>query len=133
MSYCSHEQKLQYDIQYEQFVKPMPLILNKIASLDLEAETVPQCSIERKILTHTNNVFEMLLCFPCLRLKQLNLDHFTYVDCGQLHTVLHPDLQVTNLCLAGCNLPDTASEDVGTLLKIPSLTRLIGRAGRYRL
>lgn len=125
MSYCSHEQKLQYDIQYEQFVKPMPLILNKIASLDLEAKTVPQCSIERKILTHTNNVFEMLLCFPCLRLKQLNLDHFTYVDCGLL--------QVTNLCLAGCNLPDTASEDVGTLLKIPSLTRLIGRAGRYRL
>ena len=136
MSPCPHEQKLQYNIIDESFLNNKPLFfkmdVKKIASLDLGAETIPQCSINHKtFLTDTDIVFEMLLYFPHLKLKQLNMDVRAYADSGQLHNAaLHPDLQVTNLRLAGYNLPVTASDDVRALLKMPSLTRLTA-SGEY--
>ena len=133
-----YKQKLQYNIREEPFLKNNPLFfkmdVKKIASLDLRARTIPQCSIEHKtFLTYTDIVFEMLLYFPHLRLKQLNLDLRAYADSGQLHnSALHPDLQVANLCLlAGQhNLPVSATDDMRALLRIPTLTRLTA-SGEY--
>ena len=136
MSPCPHEQKLQYNIKDESFLNNMPLFfkmdVKKIASLDLGAESIPQCSINHKtFLTHADIVFETLLYFPHLKLKQLNLNLHAYADNGQLHNAaLHPDLQVTNLRLAGGNLPITASDDMRALLRMPSLTRLTA-SGEY--
>ena len=130
MSPCPHEQQLNYDIQdkfsLDSVEPPKKMNTNQITFVDLDlagAETIPQCALNHKtFLTDTVDIFEQLLCFPHLRLKQLNLQLDVEFHCA----ALHPDLQVTTLRVdLGRNLPDTACDDMRALLKMPALMTLI--------
>ena len=128
MSPCPHEQQLSYDIS---LYSPVPPKITS-ESVDLGGEMILQCAVDHKtFLTDTSEVFKQLLCFPCVRLKQLNLqlDNIAteVADNSQLHSAaLHPDLQVTNLRIEiGDDLPATACDDMRVLLQMPTLRKLI--------
>ena len=123
---CPHEQQLSYDIESDS--EPPNMDVTKIASLDLGTDMIPPCSLEHKtFLTDSDGVFQLLLHFPHLWLKQVNLELSIWDESDQLHTTaIHPDLQVTNLRLATFDcLPDTACDDMRALLRMLTLTRLI--------
>lgn len=132
MSPCPHEQQLNYDITMYS-TQPPKMDASKVTSIDLGPETIiQQCALNHKtFLTDTNDIFTKLLCFPRIRLKQLNLqlddNDGDDADIGQLHrTACHPDLQVTNLRLeVGDSLPVTACDDMRSLLRMQTLRKLL--------
>ena len=124
---CPHVQQLTYDMECETTSTSQAqseISTSEIASLDIGSEAVPQCGIQHKtLLTFTHDVCNHLLYFPTIRLKDLNI----WDAESQLHAIAtHPDLQVNKLRLDLRQfLPDTACDDMRTLLKMPTLTKLI--------
>ena len=119
---CPHIQQLTYDTGL--MTQHSEMNVSKIASLGMVGENVSQCGIQHKtLLSCTSNVYHRLLYFPRIRLKDIDM----WDTSSQLHTfALHPDLQVNKLRLRVLSgtLPDTACDDMRTLLKMPTLTEL---------
>lgn len=131
---CQHKQKLM--IRTRRGVQfPKSINVSQLASMDMGVNRIPSCSIEHKVLDFSSphdfmNCLYILLQFPVIRLKKIELLHLSEYKQYVHMCAIHPDLQAAKLVIdfgtnTGVKQFATFQEDLVSLIKMPSLQKLV--------
>ena len=131
---CQHKQKLM--IRTRRGVQlPKSINVSHLASMNMGGNRIPSCSIEHKVLEFSSqhdftNCLYILLQFPVVRLKKIELVHLAEYKQYVHLCAIHPDLQAAKLVIDVSTYPGvkefaTLQEDLVSLIKMPSLQKLV--------